>query len=157
MNVVPVCVPHALGRTLCCSLPLRIQHSCLVLNHFAINFAHVLPQFLLPAHSHPHASLLSSPWAVIPGVLLLGAVGGCLTSGTLDLAVWLCGCVGNIKLHSCVETSTAICRVMQGLVSALWWGCRAYLSDQLLLWVTSVWAVKKPVQTHTHERAGGAQ
>lgn len=124
MNVVPVCVPHALGRTLCCSLPVRIQHSCLVLNHFAINFAHVLPQFLLPAQSHPHASLPSSPWAVVPGVLLLGAVGGCLTSGTLDLAVWLCGKHQTAQLcrnlHSSLQSDAGLgfCSVV-GLQSLL--------------------------------------
>lgn len=50
----------------------------------------------------------------------------------------------NIKPHGSVKPFPANRRAMQGLISALWSGCRACLSAQVLLQVTSGWAVNTP-------------
>lgn len=127
--------------------PSDSQQSRLLSDCFAVTFSYVLPQFLLPAWRRPPGSLPGSPRAAaVPGRAGVPRwrctwVLRCWQQRLSCVAGWV-SCGRSIKPHSSVETFPANHRARQGLISALWPGCRACPSAQPLLRVTSGWAVK---------------
>jgi len=77
------------------SLPLRVQHSWLVSDRFAITLAYVLPQFLLRAWPCPCASLPGCPWAGVAPSLSW-------SSPTWRFRWVLCCQHPRLVLHGCV-------------------------------------------------------